>query len=382
MKRRKISICLSVLISAGSQAEIITVDDDGPADHTTIQAAIDAAKNGDTILVAPGTYLGTEPTDQVVDLQGKAITLQAFNGPESTIIDGENRNRGIVCTSSEGLDTVIDGFTITNCRNAYGAGAYVLSASPTMLNCIFSGNSGEGIFILGGNPNLTACTFQDNLNVLGGGLYAEGANPSIDGCQFIDNRGLVNGGGAYFTGCGGSIRNTTFTSNRAGPAAAEESGIGGGAYLTESSTAISGCTFNDNQAFNEAGALFFSGSEEALIQIESCTFQANSAPSLPVARIDGNCEIRTCMISGNIATADQTYSGLRINGDTCVISDCVVENNEGGGFAAVVSPITSLVISDCTFESNIGGHLATYSDDINISGCRFAISAIARRMSR
>ena len=43
---------------ASSQARIITVDDDGPADFSTIQAAIDDANDGDTVEIRAGTYTG------------------------------------------------------------------------------------------------------------------------------------------------------------------------------------------------------------------------------------------------------------------------------------------------------------------------------------
>ena len=119
------------------QAATITVADNG-ADHTSIQAAIDAANNGDEIIVSPGTYL------EAINFNGKSITVRSASGdPADTIIDGGGNGRGVVtCTNGETSTTVLYGFTITNgSANSGGGRLYNESSSPTVTNCTFSGNT-------------------------------------------------------------------------------------------------------------------------------------------------------------------------------------------------------------------------------------------------
>ena len=51
-----------------------------PAEYSTIQAAVDASSSGDTVLVAPGEYVGD------VDMGGKLITLRSSDGATKTTI--------------------------------------------------------------------------------------------------------------------------------------------------------------------------------------------------------------------------------------------------------------------------------------------------------
>ena len=85
MKRVIIAVAAVLAGIAASQARIITVDNDGPADFSTIQAAIDDSNDGDTVLVADGTYTGDGNRD--IDFHGKAIIVKSENGPQNCIID-------------------------------------------------------------------------------------------------------------------------------------------------------------------------------------------------------------------------------------------------------------------------------------------------------
>ena len=91
-------------IVGAAAADIINV----PADQPTIQAAIDFSTNGDEVVVSPGTY------NEVINFNGKPITVRSSDGPDVTTIDGTGLNDSVVkCVNGEGPDTVLAGLTIT-----------------------------------------------------------------------------------------------------------------------------------------------------------------------------------------------------------------------------------------------------------------------------
>lgn len=103
-----------------------------PGDYATIQAGIDAAVDGDLVLVSPGTYA------ENIDFQGKAITVKSSQGSGVTTIDGGGKSNGSIGVTfhrGEGRGSVIEGFTITNSETAifYGTTDSSSSASPVII---------------------------------------------------------------------------------------------------------------------------------------------------------------------------------------------------------------------------------------------------------
>ena len=110
-------ICLLSIIT--SEGEVITVDDDGPADFNNIQEAINYSQDGDIIVVEFGTYY------ENVLFNNKAVTLTSKNPDDpsvvgSTIIAAIS-SYSINFDSNEVDDSVLTGFTIT------GRGVYCYS---------------------------------------------------------------------------------------------------------------------------------------------------------------------------------------------------------------------------------------------------------------
>ena len=140
-------IALAFLSATGIAQSTIHV----PSDISTIQAAIDAAKNGDTILVAPGTYT------ENIDFKGKAITVttgaKAFADAAPVVISGSGDGPVVTFGTHESAAAVLNGFTIQDghasiSSGVNGGGIFISDASPTITNNIVANNIGCGIYIV------------------------------------------------------------------------------------------------------------------------------------------------------------------------------------------------------------------------------------------
>jgi len=296
-----------LFITSTALADTWTVDDDGKADFDNIQAAVDAASDGDEIIVMPGTYTGTG--DQVVDMKGKAVRLHSNNVLLMPIIDGEGARRGILCNSGETNKTIIEGFTITFGYAINGGGMHNDTSSPTLTNCTFDSNSAltYGGGMVNNNyssPTLTNCSFTNNTSDhYGGGMRNyNNSNPTLENCAFENNTATNGSGGMYnHTNSNPTLTNCTFTGNTAGVWC-------GGMYNSESSPTLTNCTFTDNTANYGSGMYNWESSPT----LTSCTFENNTANDDGGGMYNrySSPTLENCLFTNNTAT---TYGGGMFN---------------------------------------------------------------------
>ena len=333
-----------------------------PADYQNIQAAIDAASGGDTVIVADGTYTGEG--NKNIDFKGKAITVQSENGAENCIIDCKNEGRGFYFHTGEGVKSVVSGFTVTNGKVYGNGGGQAMGggilcnemSSPTITNCIISGNQ--------------AISSGDFGQAMGGGINCfDHSSPTISNCVIRDNNSSGEGGGIYLiSGSSPTITDCIITNNSA-------TSYGGGISCRNSSSpCITNCTISWNTSLNSAGMLLINASPT----LTKCRIVNNEASGHGggMSCFESSPALTDCSISDN-AAGQGGGGGLYLSMSYATISECIIENNAassmGGGIYSV-GRWSSLVLSSSKVIGNTadesGGGI-TVSGNASITKCTF-----------
>ena len=240
-----------------------------PEEFLTIQAAIDAAHSGDTVIVADGTYRGDGNRD--INFT-KPITVRSENGPENCIIDCQGthvlKHRGFFLGGDP--NTILDGFTITNGYHDDGGAIYIAYfVRPVITNCIIKGNTagdeGGGIHIASyACAKLTNCVFSENTaGNSGGAMSTQGRVIAINSTFTSNSAG--KGGGIYDLYGYPTFINCTLSGNRAD--------LGGGLYTHESHSKLTNCNIIGNIA-KIGGGIYFD--DDTKLTCTNCIFWANS----------------------------------------------------------------------------------------------------------
>lgn len=242
--------CVVALAATAASARTLRV----PTAYPTIQAAINAARDGDVVLIFPGTY-----HEAALDTLGKAITVRSRNplartSVEQTIIDAQAVNRVFDIRRGEGPDTVIAGLTLLN-GIGRGGGISAWRSSPTIHhNIIRGGNSGEfggGVYLEQASSVVEYNTIEANRCGIwpaagrGGGICISGGAPVVRHNRVIKNFSNYYGGGIYVSEGAATVEDNVVFGNEA----QGQWGAGGGISLV----LTDGATVRNNRVtFNVA----------------------------------------------------------------------------------------------------------------------------------
>jgi hypothetical protein len=283
-----------------------------PQDWERIQDGIEAASDGDTIMVATGTYV------ENLDFIGKSIVVTGTAPKDSTIVaatvvDGDGAGSVVLFRSGEGPDSIIQGLTLINGRG------YAWTADP-------DSRAGGGIFCHNGTaPQIRFCEIRDNTAETGGGIGCGWSTaPWITDCVIHDNV-AVAGRWPWDWGLGGGF------------CEAIESGAG--------------------------GAL-----------IERCVFRGNFAESRGGGGASGRGTLfRECIFDSNYA--ESSGGGFRVRqGGAPIFENCLFKDNHTGSGGGIMASNSSPIMRNCTFRNNraqfVGGAVASYKySDLSLDHC-------------
>ena len=197
-----------------------------PSVFPTIQTAINASSDGDTIVVAPGTYY------ENINFNGKNITVTSHFLSTSdttyisqTIINGNQNGHVVEFSSEEDSTAVLIGFTITNGYatgnwlnfDTYGGGIYCNGASPSLKSLIINNNTAEdkggGICCWNCNSIISNVTIIENTANAGGGIDCVGGSPNITDVTIARNK--AGQGGGIDCSADMILKNVTISNNTA-----------------------------------------------------------------------------------------------------------------------------------------------------------------------
>ncbi len=342
-------------IFSGIQAATLEVRPDGFGSYPTLQAAIDAAAPGDTVLALPGTFAG--PGNRELDFGGKDLALVGRDGAAYTSIDCQHIGRALTLTSGETTAALFRGFRIVNGGNSEinGGGIRCEDSGLTVRDVRIAGagaNSVGGIDIVSGSADIEGviiescliggpaggiglywatstsirnCILANNSsNGYGGGIHVYYSQVSMEGVHFIGNHAGISGGGLMANGSEVSLLNCVFSGNDARDGAAVS--------MRGSTLAAQECVFVGNYASRWGAALYYdSQGNPSGGLVENCDFRGNNSA-----------------YGGIIQLMNDAFPVLR--------NLTIVGNNHGDGIGAGCCGINAADVENCLIAFNNGGY--------------------------
>jgi hypothetical protein len=360
-----------------------------PNDEPTIDGAIHAVENGDTILVLAGTYTGDGNCD--LDLLGKDIIIVAPSGPGLTVIDCQQAFRAFNIQNGEPATTQVIGFSIVDGDpSVVGTAISVTNSDVSFRGCVIRDHTSNTtvIYVDAGNPTFEDCFFETNTaNGSGTVMWVNSGNPSFVDCIFDEN--TADETLLHFDGGSPAMVTSTIRDN-----------VAGDVMLSVRTTAslitveVDGNTGNGMKFWSTVGPSWV---ENCLVNANSgtgivvedeswfldCGVTSNGLGGVVVIKppfafspgADGRASTRTvnapifssCTIAGNV-NPSVSGGGVRIEAGTPVLTfqpefeNCTITGNSsgihGGGVAILGNAVSADIVpyfTNCTVSFNNAG---------------------------
>jgi len=377
---------------------------------------------GDQVWIIGGTYLLTD-TVKLCDgvslyggfsgaesaISGRVKGSNAWAFTNETILDGNAATVGLSGDSTS-VATIIDGFSIQNCKNStskiLGAGAKISGVPTMMQNCIIrncnttmTDATTAGGIVLTGGATVKDCYIHDNTTSgYGAGVTICGNGCKLSGCKITNNTAAKFGGGVclYSNTSGVTVSNCDISNNTT-------SSSSGGGLLVFSTTVvnadpitISNCTFTSNSStIGSGGALYMNTKVGNVVNVSHCTFTSNTSGASRTTTTGGGAiwisagthNIDHCTFTNN--SAPGTHGGALLvasSSATATISNSVFSGNvsASNGYGSALMLTFSAKVNNCLIYGNKGANVAyvgatqlgtfnntTFASNLNTAGNSF-----------
>lgn len=330
---------LALAAPASSQATFV-VDDDAPGPGSgsfadpfpTIQQGVDAASDGDIVVVLAGVY-------DAFDVVGKGVTVRSRFGAEATVVE----------IGGAGDEIRFDG----------------TPTGAALLGLTFDRSGGPGrplVEVVSGTLEVADSRFVDGFaSPSGGGLCVSGSTVTVRGSEFVGCRAQNDGGGIFVDAMSSAV--------------IEDCRFEGCTCFIGSGVAVQGAADVRRRVFESNVALIGPGGAFAGL-VEDCVFrwnevQDNFADSGIVA---GSALFRSCVVSNNIGLwFGAAISPAYLNGyhGAPAIESCTLEPPIGI-FASPTYAVHALfgptiAVRNSILYDSLGGSVAISGADLEYS---------------
>lgn len=311
-----------------------------PSQYATIGAAVSAASDGDTIVLAPGTYNANGDLNLVI---AKSLTFEASDTAADTIIDCNVDDEFIEELDSDNLNLTFQNLTIQNCdetpfnlddsssstftfngcvfTNIFGEGGIDTDETDTVniAGCTMDNDSADLLDIELGTITISNSDFENDSNVV---LYANSSTGTVSNCTFSNDGSPEGNGPITWLNAPLTITDSSFTD--------DVSNDGGGAITIDSAglntpVTLNRCLFSGNSTGGYGGGavLMFEGSHNIPFTATDCVFLDNSSSTdgaviaaTSPAGAAGSITLTNCSFYGNGYTGGSASGQGVIAGDS------------------------------------------------------------------
>lgn len=272
----------------------------GGTQYATLQEAIRAAQDGDTVVLAKDVTENININKSItLDLNGNTLTGL---GDDSVVTITGSDTEVTVTSSAEGKGVITGGIGSKEHKNLFGGGLFIVDATVKLENLIVTKNQTVG---LSGNYTRTG----------GGGIAAVNAAVTLNNVAVTENNrsAIINGGGSIFAEGGSlTIKGSTIEGN-------SSNGTGGGIFAENTLVNIDTSFIQENHTQTNGGGIYIANDSRA----QRLTFGEDT---IIITMPEGESSISNTTIGDNITNG--LGGGMYIGGGHCLrISNSTITGN-------------------------------------------------------